>query len=325
MAVQIAPFDGSEQAYRRRVALLKEAQPEEPWSLEGQRAADAVDAAAGRSVCAFFAVVDAEEQGFARAQFDPDVPVLGRRRLWVVVTHGARRRGLGTALLQAVGAAAASQGATEFHASTSLAEPDGLAFALARGFRQVEAEVELHLDLASFEAVPAPPGVEVASLAALRSRYPDWPERYYRLHTAVEAEVPWALGYAVPGRDEFRAAHVDAPEALAEGTAIAAVDGDWVGLCELWRSGDGTHTAYEELTGVLPPYRRRGLGAALVSTVACWSREHGYRRLLTSTSIRNAPMQALAARLGFRVEGRWSHLLGLVGASRVPSGREVGR
>jgi GNAT superfamily N-acetyltransferase len=323
--MEIAPFDGTEPAYRRRVALLKEAQPEEPWSLEGQRAADARDAAAGRPVCAFFAVADGEVQGFARAQLDSDVPVPGRRRLWVVVAHRARRRGLGTALVQAVGEAAASQGATEFHVSTSLAEPDGLAFARARGFREVEAEVELHLDLASFEAPPVPSGVEAVGLAGLRSGYPDWFERYYRLHTAVEAEVPWALGYAVPGRDDFRAVHIDATEALAEGTAIAVADGEWVGLCELWRSGDDTHTAYEELTGVLPAYRRRGLGTALAGAAARWSRGHGYRRLLTSTSTRNTPMQALAARLGFRVAGRWSHLLGLVDATRVPSGREVGR
>jgi GNAT superfamily N-acetyltransferase len=319
--VEILPFTPGETAYLRRVALLKEAQPEEPWSLEGERAADAAAVRPG----AFFAADGGEVVGFARAQVDADVPVAGRRRLWVVVAHAVRRRGIGTALLGAVGGAAAAGGATEFHASTSLAEPDGLAFALARGFREIEAEHELHLDLDAFD-----PGAHVLAgrlhrLAALQCSDPDWFERYYRLHTAVEATVPWGLGYAVPDREAFRRRHVDAEEALVEGTTIAVVDGEWVGLCEMWRSGDDTHTAYQELTGVLPGYRERGLGTALVAAAAAWAKGRGYRRLLTSTSTSNEAMQRTARRLGFAAAGRWSHLLGPVTRGGVPSGQEGNR
>ncbi|MFH1331166.1 MAG: GNAT family N-acetyltransferase [Actinomycetota bacterium] len=322
--MEIVPFDGSEAAYRRRVVLLKEAQPEEPWSIEGERAADEADAVAGRPTCAFFAAAQGARLGFARAQTDPDVPVAGRRRIWVVVAHAVRRRGIGTALLDAVGEAGAARGATEFHVSTSLAEPDGLAFALARGFREVEAEYELHLDLGAFDPGGLALPDRVESLAALHGTHPDWFERYYRLHTAVEATVPWALGYAAPGREAFRRARLDAAEALAEGTMIAVVDGEWVGLCEMWRSGDDAHTVYEELTGVLPEYRGQGLGRALVAAAAGWARGRGYHRMLTSTSTANEAMQCLARRLGFRVAGRWSHLLGPALWRRVPSGREVG-
>ena len=321
--MEIVPFDGSEAAYRRRVALLKEAQPEEPWSLEGERAADAADAAAGRPILAFFAAAAGERVGFARAQTDPDVPVAGRRRLWIVVAHAARRQGVGTALLDAVGDAAAAGGATEFHASTSLAEPDGLAFALARGFREVEAEHELHLDLDAFDPAGLIPSGRIESLASLRPTHPDWFERYYRLHTTVEASVPWGLGYAAPSREAFRRAHVDAEEALPEGTTIALVDGEWVGLCEMWRSGDEAHTVYEELTGVLPGHRGQGRGTALVAGAAAWAQGRGYHRLLTSTSTANEAMQRTARRLGFRIAGHWSHLLGPATRRRVPSGREV--
>jgi len=318
-SVQILPFTPGEAAYHRRVALLKEAQPEEPWSLEGERAADAAPGSPGE---AFFAAEDGEVVGFSRAQIDADVPVAGRRRLWVVVAHAARRRGIGTALLDAVGEAAAAGGATEFHASTSLAEPDGPAFALARGFREVEAEHELHLDLEAFDpgALAVPAGI--TSLAALQRTDLDWFERYYRLHTTVEATAPWGLGYAVPDREAFRCRHVDAGEALAEGTTVALAGGEWVGLCEMWRSGDDTHTAYEELTGVLPGYRGRGLGTALVAAAAAWAKGYGYRRLLTSTSTSNEAMQRTARRLGFAVAGRWSHLLGPVTRGGVPSGQE---
>jgi GNAT superfamily N-acetyltransferase len=320
--MRIVPFAGGDAAYCRRVALLKEAQPEEPWSLEGEKEADAAAAAADLPACAFFAVAGAETVGFARAQVDADVPVAGRRRLWVVVAHAARRRGIGTALLGAVGEAAAAGGATEFHASTSLAEPDGPAFALARGFREVEAELELHLDLDAFETGGFPQATGIHSLAALQRADPDWLERYYRLHTGVEVTVPWGLGYAVPDREAFRLRHVDAAEALPEGTTIAVADGEWVGLCEMWRSGDDAHTAYEELTGVLPGHRGQGLGPALVAAAAAWAKGRGYRRLLTSTSTSNEAMQRTARRLGFRFAGRWSHLLGPVTRGGVPSGQE---
>jgi len=317
--VQILPFTPGEAAYRRRVALLKEAQPEEPWSMEGERAADAASGGPGD---AFFAADGGEAVGFARAQIDADVPVAGRRRLWVVVAHAARRRGIGTALFGAVGEAALAGGATQFHASTSLAEPDGPAFARARGFREVEAEHELHLDLDAFDPEARVSPGRIESLALLQRGEPGWFERYYRLHTTVEASVPWGLGYAVPDREAFRRRHVDADEALAEGTTIAVANGEWVGLCEMWRSGDDTHTAYEELTGVLPGYRGRGLGTALVAAAATWAKGRGYRRLLTSTSVSNEAMQRTARRLGFTVAGRWAHLLGPVTRGGVPSGQE---
>jgi GNAT superfamily N-acetyltransferase len=326
--VEIVRFEPGEAAYCRRVALLREAQPEEPWSLEGERAADEGDAAAGRQTCAFFASVKGAAVGFARAQTDPDVPVAGRRRLWLVVSHASRRKRIGTALLGAVGEAAAAHGATEFHVSTSLAEPDGLSFALARGFREVEAEYELHLHLDAFDSAGlSPAGLapmgRVVSLASLRTTDSDWFELYYRLHTAVEAAVPWGLGYALPGREAFRRLHVDAGEALLEGTTIAVAAGEWVGLCEMWRSGDNTHTVYEELTGVLPGHRGQGWGKALVAAAAMWAQGRGYRRLLTSTSTSNEAMQRTARRLGFRVAGTWAHLLGPATRRRLPSAAEV--
>jgi GNAT superfamily N-acetyltransferase len=317
--VRIVPFAGEDADYRLRVALLKEAQPEEPWSVAGEREADAAAAAAGLPACAFFAIADGKAVGFARAQADPDVPEPGRRRVWVVVAHAARRRGIGTALLAAAGEAAAAGGATEFHASTSLAEPDGLAFALARGFREAEAEYELHLDLRAFEPGAFPRPIGIAGLSALQESDGDWFERYYRLHTAVEAAVPWGLGYAAPGREVFRRRHVDADESLPQGTSIALVGGQWVGLCEMRRSGDDTVTAYQELTGVLPAHQGRGIGTALVVAAATWAKERGYRRLLTSTSTANEAMQRTARRLGFVVAGRWSHLLGPVTPGGDPS------
>jgi GNAT superfamily N-acetyltransferase len=328
--MEIVPFDGSQSAYRRRVALLKDAQPDEPWSVEGERFSDAQDAAAGRPGVALFAAVDGEHQGFVRFRTDPEDPAVGRRRLWLVVAHRARRRGFGSALLGAAGQAAAAQGATEFLVSTSLSEPAGLAFALAGGFAEVGGEVELHLDLGSPEpaesaALSPLPGLRLEALASLADRYRDWLDRYYRLYTSLAAGVLWVSHATAPDREAFRRSHVEAPGLLAEGTAVAVVGEEWVGLSELWHSGGDRATVYQELTGVLTAHRRRGIGAALVTATADWARRRGYCRLLGSTDLHNEAMQALARRLGFREAARWSYLVGPVQRRRVLSGREVHR
>lgn len=307
--MEVVPFRPSEAAYRLRVSLLKEAQPAEPWSVEGEMAADAAAAGVPWYACFALGPPRGDPIGFARARAEGG-SLAGRSRLWVVVARAARRQGAGTALLHAVGKEAAAGGATEFHASTSLAEPDGLAFAVARGFVEAETEYELRLDLAAFEPRGAPPGI--TSLAALQRSDADWFEHYYRLHTSVQAGVPWGLGYALPDPEAFRRHHVDAEEALHDGTTIALADGEWVGLCEVWRSGGDAVIAYEELTGVLPAHRGRGLGSALVAAAASWAKGRGYRCLLTSTGARNEAMQRTARRLGFVTMGRWSHLLGPV-------------
>ncbi len=54
---------------------------------------------------------------------------------------------------------------------------------------------------------------------------------------------------------------------------------------------------------VLPEHGRRGLGSALVETIAVWAREQGYGAI-TLTTFRNIPWNApLYERLGFRIIG----------------------
>jgi GNAT superfamily N-acetyltransferase len=320
-------FDGSLPAYRRRVALLKDAQPGEPWSVEGERSAEEEDAAAGRPAEAFFAEMGGDIVGFARCRADPEGGSPGRRRLWVAVAHGARRRGAGSALLAAVLQAAAAGGATGFLVTTSLAEPHGLAFALRHGFSEVEGEVELHLDLHAFSATrpaarPHPPGLHLVDLASLALSAPNWRERYYALYTSLATGIMWASNAPAPEREDFRRFHVEAPGFLAEGSVVAVLGDEWVGLGELWCSGSDHHTAYQELTGVLPVHRRRGIGSAVVEAVAARAAALGFGRLLTSTNRDNRAMRVVAARLGFVEAAGWSYLVAPV--ARVPSGQEVG-
>ena len=77
---------------------------------------------------------------------------------------------------------------------------------------------------------------------------------------------------------------------------------------------------------MLSDYQGQGLGTALVAAAATWAQSRGYRRLLTSTSTANEAMQRTARRLGFRIAGRWAHLLGPVspGARTIrPGGKPM--
>jgi len=57
------------------------------------------------------------------------------------------------------------------------------------------------------------------------------------------------------------------------------------------------------ITGVLPEYRRRGIGRLLKLRVHEWARTHGYREIHTSTA--NAAVVALNTALGYAIVGSW--------------------
>ena len=98
--------------------------------------------------------------------------------------------------------------------------------------------------------------------------------------------------------DETPVAHLD--EACSEGRFWVAVDADDrpVGFAFV-DIVDGT--AHLEEIDVEPAYTRRGIGAALVTTVCAWADASGYASV-TLTTARDIPWNApWYARLGFRV------------------------
>lgn len=70
---------------------------------------------------------------------------------------------------------------------------------------------------------------------------------------------------------------------------------------------------YSWLGGVLPDYRRRGVGKALMEFQHAWAKERGYLNVETGTIRNNVPMMMLNLRCGFEIIGTYAR----AGKSRV--------
>ena len=206
------------------------------------------------------------------------------------VVPEARGRGVGTALLEVALPHAQALGYIRARSHVDGADEHSLGFALRRGCREVDRQVELVRDLIRGEVVPAPPvGVELAE-------HSGDPESLRPLVSAGVPDMPIVGGVAAGFVDEMmdelrRSVYV---VTASEGGAV-------VGLAGLATYGPERKDALEHaFTTVLPTHRGRGIAKALKHACIGWSSEWGYRQLVTWTQDGNDAMQAVNEAVGFR-------------------------
>lgn len=214
-----------------------------------------------------------------------------------------RRRGVGTALLAALSAHARALDCDSLIGRLLEGDADARAFAEHRGFTVLSRECPVALDLRRLGDEPQrlPDGVELASLA----ERPDLVRAAYDVHATALRDVP--VGSEAPTArpfDEWRASTVDAPDALPGLSLVALVGDEVVGWSGLEATAD-PEVAENELTGVLRPWRGRGIATALKREQALRARRAGLARIETTNDEANAPMRAVNARLGFQPEPAW--------------------
>jgi mycothiol synthase len=204
------------------------------------------------------------------------------------VVPGARRRGVGTALLRGLVAHVSRLGLDKV---ATMVEDDGSrAFAERFGFREVNRQVEQVRLLSDVpEAPPLPDGIEVTTIAErpelLRETHPLAVEGYADMATDGTATIEledWL-------RDE--ATHPG-------GSFVALAAGEVVGFSGLMRH-DNEGVAEDGLTVVRRHWRRRGLARALKARELAWAALHGLREVVTWTQTGNEGMRALNERLGY--------------------------
>lgn len=214
-----------------------------------------------------------------------------------------RRRGVGTALLAALSVHARAYGCGSLIGRLLEDDAEAWAFAEHRGFTVLSRECRVALDLSCLDDEPMGPpvGVELVSVA----ERPDLVRAAYEVHATALRDVP--VGAEAPIArpfDEWRASTIDAPDALPALSLVALVGDEVVG----WSGLEAT--AYPEvaengLTGVLPPWRGRGIATALKHEQALRAKRAGLRRIETTNDEANTPMRAVNARLGFEPEPAW--------------------
>jgi mycothiol synthase len=207
----------------------------------------------------------------------------------------ARRRGVGTALLEALALHLGGRGFSETNASVE--DEGSLAFAQRFGFREVDRQVEQIRVVDDQEEPPrVPDGVELVSLA----ERPDLATAVYtELAAEAIADIPVDRPLDVSLEDWEREW-----TSLPEGTFLALAGGDVVGCAGLMRDDDRPERAEHSLTAVRRDWRGRGVAKALKRATIAWAAENGIRELYTWTLRGNEPMRRLNERLGYVIRSR---------------------
>jgi GNAT superfamily N-acetyltransferase len=242
----------------------------------------------------FVAYDDGVPLGTSSGLFHPGSPHPTCRNL---VLPEARRRGLGSALYDAISEWAAGEGATLVEARADEADPAGIEFALHRGFREVSREIKAILELDRLEppTVAPPQGVEIVPW----SERPELARGLYEVYAEATPDIPGNEDQIEP-YDDWLALHMHGPGDRADATFVAVAGAEVVGFAKLSLTEAQPEVAYHDLTGVKRAWRGRGVARALKARQIAWAKEAGYRRLATGNEERNAPIRRLNERFGYR-------------------------
>jgi GNAT superfamily N-acetyltransferase len=147
-------------------------------------------------------------------------------------------------------------------------------------------------------------GVRITTLAALRDALGDAAlEAAWDLHSACRVDHG-GLGRATaqPFAD-WLAENVTGRVALPDAYFVALDGARYVGVSSALRDGDDALRM--GITGVLPAYRRRGIGRLLKLRVHGWARAHGISEIHTTTTQADRAMLALNDALGYPIVASW--------------------
>jgi GNAT superfamily N-acetyltransferase len=223
----------------------------------------------------------------------------------VVVDPAFRRRGFGRELVRPPVIEAASRSVEEI--LTFMREDDEATHRFAAAFEGKFVEHIFESVLVPSEVPDAllegarPTGFSIVSFAEVLEE-PDALSRLHALYVPIESDMPGLFGHRQRPYDNFEREIVRDPMFSPEGTFIAVVDGQWVGLAIVWEK-DGV--AYNQSTGVLAAFRGRGIASALKATAVEFCRARGVRTLRTNNHSSNAPMLAVNRKFGYRPEPGW--------------------
>ena len=257
-------------------------------------------------------VVVADEEdaplGFGEIRQEPSRYDPGRYFLRLAVDPTLRRTGIGAALWDHLAIELAARDA-EIVGLWAGDQTACQAFITKRGFvevgrmyHQVLAVASAPLPTRVAEERVAATGITITTLAALRGALGDVAfDAAYDLDAACRLEFV-TLGRATPEPLADWIAWNVADEAALPDAHFIALDGSrYVGVCALRRESDDTVGI--GLTGVLPAYRRQGIGRLLKLRAHAWARSHGYREIHTTTTKANAAILALNDALGYPIVG----------------------
>lgn len=237
--------------------------------------------------------------------------VPGKYFIFVQVRPDCERRGVGTVMYERIVAELAKRDPKTYIGETREDKPHGMRFLTKRGFKQNMRYPASQLDLGSFDparfddvsAGVAKLGVTMVTLAALRSRDPDWMQELYDLHWKIAQDIPSDDPPTRPSFETFRK-RFDSPNFDPNGYFIAIHDGRYIGLTYFWIMPANRRKLYTGLTGVIRSHRRKGIATALKVRATEFARQYGASVVETDNE-ENNPMYSLNLKLGFKPVPAW--------------------
>jgi GNAT superfamily N-acetyltransferase len=302
VTVRVRPFADRDYGAVTRIRRIAEGEPIEVDEL--RRADGRWDHSRYEKVRVV--AVDEEDAplGYGEIFHEPSRFEPWRYYLRVAVDPTKRRRGLGSALWTQLHVELTERGAKI--ACLWLRDQTACAdFVARRGFREVTRSYALVRAVAT-APLPTPAmeerltaaGIHIASLADLAREDDGAYAKAHELYYASRLDQP-SLGPVTrtPFAD-WRTQQVDDRGALPDTYLIAAAGDRFVGQSTARR------TASDDVldigvTGVLPSFRRRGIGRALKLRLHAWARARGYRELHTRNNKGSKAMLDLNDSLGY--------------------------
>jgi GNAT superfamily N-acetyltransferase len=204
------------------------------------------------------------------------------------VLPGHRRRGVGSALLEALAEHCSALGVT--HVRARVDDEDHLGFATHFGFTEVDREVEQSRAVADVPAAPPlPAGIEVVTST---ERPGLWEQSFEGFGREVLADFAVRTPLDVTA-DQWSTSWAGDPMFLA------VHDGEVIGCAGLLRDADRPRRAENAVTAVRRGWRGRGLAVHLKLRALAWAATHDVDEVYTWTQDGNSAMRTLNARLGY--------------------------
>ena len=226
----------------------------------------------------------------------PWQPGVGGTLVTVLPEH--RRQGLGTAFYERISTWLAEHDVDQLDTTVPEGDEESIAFAMKRGFHEVERNGRMILDLATVEPEPpAPPeGVEIVTW----DRRPELDRGIYDVACEAYPDIPGDRDVVIEPFEDWLEHELKGSGDRADATFLAVVGDEVVGYSKFSLTAAQPTTAHHDLTAVKRAWRRRGVAGALKRTQILWAKEQGYERLATTNEMRNEPIRRLNEHLGYQ-------------------------
>ena len=282
----------SGEADLRRIAILKgridpilESTVEEIRFLAGRL----------RDPLQLLATLDGEPAGFGLAGVFPEQQEESFAYAELGVAPDFKGHGVGGALYEALSEHVRGLGKSELQLEVGEEDEGAIRFLEKRGYREIERQKAVALDLGALEPVPmeSPAGVEIRSWAERA----DLAEAMFELYREASADIPGLDAEVEATFEEWRVRELERPARRHDLSFVALHGKDVVGYATLDVFPAG---GFHGLTAVARSWRRRGVGRALKLSQIAAAKAKGLERLYTESEEHNEPMRRLNEGLGFR-------------------------